>query len=83
MTADLPEWAMEKAGAALGSPAERVETWDQIKKRHVAEVHEAIIAAVRRAGGNRSLAARRLGIDRGAMLRLIRDNGLSVGDRHG
>ena len=55
-----------------------MEQYQEMKLRHVRELHDMIREAVHKAGGNRSEAARMIGMDRGAMLRVIRDHGIEL-----
>jgi hypothetical protein len=49
-----------------------------MRRRHAAELDDLVRRAVREAGGNRTRAARLLGMDRAALLRRIAEHGLEV-----
>lgn len=55
-----------------------METWSDLQRRHSEERRCLIAAAIEAAEGNRTKAARMLGMDRGAMLRTIRDQEIEV-----
>lgn len=55
-----------------------VETYREIKIRHRDELHELIRQAIKNASGIKSQAARDIGMDRGAMLRIIREHGVDL-----
>lgn len=55
-----------------------LETYPAMRRRHIAEIHELIRRALVRCDGDRSAAARLIGMDRGAMKRRIRECALDV-----
>ena len=52
-----------------------------MKIRHRDELHDLIRQAIKDAGGSKRQAAKDIGMDRGAMLRMIRDHGIDLNEK--
>ena len=53
----------------------------EMKIRHRDELHDLIRQAIKDAGGSKRQAAKDIGMDRGAMLRMIRDHGIDLNEK--